>query len=184
MEAKILAQQVIKTILFIMLFVSLGVYSGIRNAEDDIFQDLKISEIKEEVQVYRDDFGIPTIIAKNINDMALAQGYEFARDRTFQLELFHAFINAKLSSIFGIDLLEADVMIQTLNFKGVGEKAKTKLDQFYLDIVGSYVRGINLYFEQHTFNLPWEFQVLGIEPSVWEISDSLSMQAILAYYFN
>ncbi|MCE7734137.1 MAG: penicillin acylase family protein, partial [Candidatus Heimdallarchaeota archaeon] len=184
MEPRQIAGRVAKITLFISLFVSLGVYSGIRNADDTIFQDLKIIEIEDEVQVYRNNLGVPTIIANNIKDMAFVQGYEFARDRTFQLELYHALINAKLSTIFGFDLLEADVMIKSLDFKAIGMRAEAKLDQFYLEIVGSYVNGINLYYEQHEFNLPWEFQVLGINPSIWEISDSLSMQAVLAYYFN
>lgn len=184
MESGQIVRRVAKVALFLSLFVSLGIYSGIRNGEDTIVRDLKFLEIEEDVQVYRNNFGVPTIIANNLNDLAFVQGYEFARDRTFQLEMYHAFINAKLSTIFGLDLLEADVMIQSLNFKDIGIRAEAKLDQFYLNIVGAYVNGINQFFEQHEFNLPWEFQVLGIDPSKWEISDSLSMQAILAYYFN
>ncbi|MHA2278398.1 MAG: penicillin acylase family protein, partial [Candidatus Kariarchaeaceae archaeon] len=118
-----IVQRVIRITIFILLFVSLGIYSGIRNAEDDIFQNLEFMDIEEQVKVYRDEMGVPTIIAKNINDLAFVQGFEFARDRTFQLEMFHAMINAELSNLFGIDLLDADILSKTLDFKSVGERA-------------------------------------------------------------
>ncbi|MHA2029918.1 MAG: penicillin acylase family protein [Candidatus Kariarchaeaceae archaeon] len=179
-----IVQRVIRITIFILLFVSLGIYSGIRNAEDDIFQNLEFMDIEEQVKVYRDEMGVPTIIAKNINDLAFVQGFEFARDRTFQLEMFHAMINAELSNLFGIDLLDADILSKTLDFKSVGERAANRLDQAHIDIIESYVNGINQYYDQHVFNLPLEFELLGIDASEWTVADSLAMQAIMTYNFD
>ncbi|OLS23761.1 MAG: Acyl-homoserine lactone acylase QuiP precursor [Candidatus Heimdallarchaeota archaeon LC_2] len=183
-EKKKITPRILKTILFIILVLSLGVYSGFRNSEDDIFTNLKLSEINAEVQVYRDQKGIPTIIAQDLNDLIFVQGYEFARDRSFQLQIFHAIVNGELSEIFGSDLIEADVLLKALNFKLIGIKAEARLDDFYFGLIQSYVNGINLYFERHEFNLPWEFQVLGLDSNLWEVSDSLAVQALLSYNFD
>lgn len=179
-----LTTRILRTILFIILVLSLGVYSGFRNAEDDIFKNLKLSEINENTQVFRDHLGTPTIIAQDLNDLIFVQGYEFARDRSFQLQIFYSIVNGKLSEIFGNDLIEADILLKTLDFKSIGERAEARLDNFYIDLVQSYVNGINLYYERHEFNLPWEFQVLGLEPNPWSVSDSLAIQALLSYNFD
>ena len=49
---------------------------------------LRISGLKDSVEILKDRWGISHIYAKNESDLFFAQGYNVARDRLFQLELW------------------------------------------------------------------------------------------------
>src|SRR5262245_29211487 len=49
--------------------------------------ELKVSGLKEPVEILRDRNGMPNIYAKNDSDMFFAQGYVIAQDRLWQLEM-------------------------------------------------------------------------------------------------
>ncbi len=107
--------KIAKTInfLFLLMLLSfpLGLFVGLQNVTDSssivYFQG-------QSAEVFRDKRGVPTIIAENVMDLVFAQGYEFARDRLFQLEFYRSIINGELSRLFGVDLLETDIFLRTL----------------------------------------------------------------------
>ena len=124
----------------------------------------------EPVEILRDRWGIAHIYARNEHDLFLAQGYNAARDRLFQLELWRRQATGTLAEIQGPRALAGDVGARLLRFRGdmAGE-----LDHYHprgAAIVGAFVGGINAYIEQterEPARLPVEFRVLGIKPGRW-----------------
>ena len=184
MKKEIFFRKLVSFTLFLLISLGLGIYSGIKNANDTTFQIIEAPNLKEDVKVYRDENGIASILARNFNDLFFAQGYEIARDRTWQLEFYNALINGRLSEIFGSDLLKTDKYIRSLGFDRLGEDMLYNLSSEVKSYIESYVAGINLYFENHAFSLPWEFQLLNLEPLEWKVTDVLAMQGLFSYLFS
>lgn len=172
--------KIVALIIIVLLTVVLGIYSGIKNSSDYQITEINFDEISEEVTVYRDEYGVPTIIAQNEFDLFFAQGYEMARDRLFQLEFFRSVSSGELSRLFGEGLLGSDKYLKTLSMKETAVATLSKMDQQYIDIVEPFVLGINKYIEFHVNNLPIEFELLGVHPKDWQATDVIAMQGVLS----
>ena len=48
--------------------------------------NIKLTNLKNSVDVYRDQWGIPQIYAQNSHDLFLTEGYTHAQERFFQME--------------------------------------------------------------------------------------------------
>ena len=58
-----------------------------KNFLPDLNSDYKSNDLNENVEIYRDNWGIPHISAKNESDLFFAQGFTIAQDRLFQMDL-------------------------------------------------------------------------------------------------
>lgn len=169
------------SVLIILLTAGLGVLSGLKNTNDNFTTSISHESLSAEVKVYRDDHGIPTIIGENIEDVLFAQGYEYARDRAFQLEFTKAVANGNLMSLFGDDLYESDVFLRTIGLKRSAEQILPILDSTLLEYIEAYVTGVNHYVNTHQNNPPVELAILGKTLTTWTITDVLAVQGVMAY---
>ncbi len=126
--------------------------------------ELKLSGLKEEVEVKYDDVGVPHIYAKNETDAYFALGYVHAQDRLFQMEMLRRAAGGRLSEVLGPDLLKIDKLFRTL---GINQFAKEQAKKFMSsDSVAfqratiAYQKGVNEYVR--TGKTPIEFRIMGI----------------------
>lgn len=124
----------------------------------------------EPVEILRDPWGIAHIYAKNEHDLFFAQGYNAARDRLFQLELWRRSATGTMAEILGPTELKRDVGARLHMFRG---DLKAELAWYHPRgevIVGAFVDGINAYVaetERDPAKLPLEFRMLDIKPGRW-----------------
>ena len=127
-------------------------------------------DIKESVEVLRDNYGINHIYANNQNDLFFMQGYLSARDRLFQFEIWRRQATGTVSEIFGEKELKRDIGTRLFMFRG---DLKDELNHYHDDgyeIITSYTDGVNAYINETLQNpemLPIEFDLLGIKPKLW-----------------
>ena len=62
---------------------------------------IKVSAIRSTVSIAYDDFGIPLIRAKNLDDLFFAQGFVSAKDRFFQMDMSRRAVSGRLSFLMG-----------------------------------------------------------------------------------
>ena len=163
----LLKTAILKTLLliFILLFsIILGIYAGFKTTEDYRADSLEVDGLTGDVRVYRDEYGIPTIIAENRNDLFFALGYEYASDRLWQAEFFRALAHGELSTLLGDvqNMTDNDKFLRTLSFKKAAEQSWAKTNPTFRGYVQRYVDGLNQYIEDHENNLPLEFQILWV----------------------
>ncbi len=133
-------------------------------------ESLTISGLKEPVQIIRDKWGVPHIYAKNENDLFFAQGYNIARDRLFQLELWRRQATGTIAEILGPKEVKRDVGNRLFMYRG---DLKQELNWYHphgAAIVEAFVNGINAYVSETARNpklLSPEFKMLGIVPGKW-----------------
>ena len=171
------------SLIALLLIISMTITAGIKNSNDTTFTDITIAGLDDAVKVYRDKYGVPTIIGSSLSDIVFGQGFEFARDRGFQLEFYRSLINDQLAALFGPDLVDTDIVLRTVGLKHAAELMKQKLTVSELSLVESYVRGINTYFKLHPNNKPVELEILGAEQHPWEVTDTIAMGSIVAFTF-
>src|SRR6516164_9197014 len=68
----------------------------------------RVAGLNQPVEILRDRWGINHIYAKNEHDLFFAQGYSVARDRLFQLELWHRQATGTVAEILGPRELNRD----------------------------------------------------------------------------
>ncbi len=129
-----------------------------------------LSQLKQEVEVIRDENGINHIFAQNDADLFFMQGYLAAKDRLFQFELWRRQATGTLAEILGEREFERDRGVRLFQFRGDKE---TELRHYHprgVEIVDAFVAGINAYIAEANSDpksLPIEFQMLGIQPQPW-----------------
>lgn len=124
------------------------------------------------VVVISDNYAIPSINAENRLDAFSALGFVTARDRMFQLELFRRAAQGRLAEIFGPTLVPMDRRQRVFDFTGTAKKILKQLPLSQQQSLLAYSLGINAYLEQNQ-SQPFEFVLLGFEPSPWTPEDSI-----------
>jgi penicillin G amidase len=135
--------------------------------------NIQVKGLSTTVTVTRDQQGVPTIQAANMEDLFFAQGYVTAQDRLWQMDMMRRFGAGELSEILGKQTLKLDREQRIL---GLRAAAKTSLamasarDRAYFD---AYTRGVNAFIESHGDTLPIEFRILKYRPKLWQAEDSI-----------
>ncbi len=122
------------------------------------------------VEILVDRWGIPHIYAETEHDLFFAQGWNAARDRLFQLELWRRQATGTVAEILGPRELERDIGTRLFRFRGDLEQELRHYHPRGVEIIGAYVEGINAYVEATEADpdlLPVEFELLGIRPGRW-----------------
>jgi penicillin amidase len=133
-------------------------------------ETLEVPGLTDRVEILRDRSGISHIYAQNEADLFFAQGYNVARDRLFQLELWRRQATGTLAEIQGPRALSHDLGSRLLRYRGDMADELSRYHPRGATIVGRFVEGINAYIastERDPSLLPVEFGVLGIKPGQW-----------------
>ena len=133
-------------------------------------ETLQIEGLKAPVEIIVDHWGIPHIYAQNEADLFFAQGFNAARDRLFQFEIWRRQSTGTVAEILGERELKRDIGTRLFQFRG---DIKAEMNHYHDRgelIITSYVAGVNKYIELTQKNpklLPVEFELLGIKPQKW-----------------
>lgn len=131
---------------------------------------LDVPALQEPVEILVDRWGISHIYAETQHDLFFAQGWNAARDRLFQLELWRRQATGTVAEILGPRELQRDVGARLFKFRrDLGQELSHYHDDG-VEIINAYVDGINAYIartEQDPSLLTIEFELLGITPGRW-----------------
>ncbi|HWY62364.1 MAG TPA: penicillin acylase family protein [Rhizomicrobium sp.] len=129
---------------------------------------LKVSGLKQPVEVIRDKQGIPHVYAKNDDDLFFAQGYVMAQDRLWQMEMWRRWREGRLAEVFGPKAFDYDARARLMMFRGPWDAKEWA--SYHPDakrLFTAWANGHNAYIASHAGNLPVEFKLTGIKPEPW-----------------
>jgi len=133
-------------------------------------ESLTVTGLRAPVEIIRDRAGIPHIYAGNEHDLFFAQGYNAARDRLFQLEIWRRQATGTMSALVGRRELARDVGARLFRFRGDMERELGHYHAHGPAIIQAFVDGVNAYIsvtERDPKLLPLEFRVLRTRPERW-----------------
>jgi penicillin amidase len=130
----------------------------------------RLAALNLPVEILRDRWGIAHIYARTEEDLFFAQGYNAARDRLFQFEIWRRQATGTVAEILGERELKRDIGARLLRFRG---DLRAELQHYHPrgeSIINAFVNGVNARIaetERDPALLPLEFRLLGIRPGRW-----------------
>lgn len=139
-----------------------------------------VAGLNAPAQILVDVWGIPHIYAGNEHDLFFLQGFNAARDRLWQIDLWRKRGLGLLARDFGPAYAEQDKALRLFLYRGdmnaewaaYGPKAKTYADAF--------VAGVNAYVADVRAGkrpLPIEFRIAGTMPDPWTADDVVRIRS-------
>ncbi|WP_244877718.1 penicillin acylase family protein [Halobacillus kuroshimensis] len=141
--------------------------------------EIPLQGLTGQVEVLRDENGVPHIEAESLDDLFMAQGYVQAQDRMFQMELARRQASGRLSEVVGEAALEQDRYFRTLGLRRAAEKSLAVYPEETMELLQAFADGVNAYMESEP--LSPEFAMMAIDPEPWTPLDSLTIGKYMAF---
>src|SRR5215469_5012079 len=136
--------------------------------------------LRQPVEILIDRWGVPHIYARNEADLFFAQGFNAARDRLFQIDLWRRRGLGQLAEVFGPAFVEQDTASRLFLYRGDMEKEWAVYGPDAKQIAEHFVAGVNAYIDwlgQQPERLPWEFKKLSYSPARWTAEDVVRIRS-------
>ncbi len=134
---------------------------------------LRVQGLSSPVRVRRDEHGVPTIAAANVDDLIFAQGFVTAQDRLWQMDMLRRHVSGSMAEVLGSGLIEHDRLQRYLQLLQSAARALPVLPRDQQHFLEQYAAGVNAEIAATRAHLPVEFGILGYEPEPWTALDSL-----------
>ena len=108
----------------------------------------QLQGLQQPVEIVKDQWGVSHIYAQNQTDLFFAQGYNAARDRLFQFEMWRRRATGTLAEIMGNKAIEHDHGARLLRFRGDLDQEIAHYHEDGAEIIHAFVAGVNAYIKQ------------------------------------
>ena len=148
---------------------------------------IEIAGLDGEVEIVRDELGVPHIYASTSHDLFFAQGFVHAQDRFWQMDFWRHIGKARLSEMFGEDQLDADKFLRSLGWSQLADEELANMSPELAGYLQAYADGVNSYVESRSpAALSLEYALLpllnsGYEIEPWHPTDSLVWAKVMAW---
>ncbi|MEU1124431.1 penicillin acylase family protein [Streptomyces sp. NPDC005899] len=181
---------VIVLVLALVAGVGYGAFwsvSTVRASYPQTTGSLELAGLTGNVDVKRDDHGIPQIYADSDSDLFRAQGFVQAQDRFWEMDVRRHMTSGRLSEMFGSGQVETDAFLRTLGWRQVAQKEYDEvLSPDTKKNLRAYAEGVNAYLEgKDGKDISVEYAALGLtndyRPSEWTPVDSVAWLKAMAW---
>jgi len=155
---------------YLLVIILGGLVPTVEDRAQTPKQEIHMDGLSQSVEIIKDIWGISHIYAQNQKDLFFAQGFNVARDRLFQLEIWRRQATGTMAEILGERVLESDIGARLFKYRGDMQAEMAHYHAAGPEIITSFIKGINAYIDltrEKSDLLPMEFQLLGIKPEHW-----------------
>src|SRR5690242_2544347 len=176
-----------KRLLIVLFVVLLGAAGGtgwwyLSDSMLPMDGQLSLPGLRAPVEVMFDDHGVPSVYARDVDDVWYAAGMLHARERRWQMELYRRVTMGRLSEILGDSTLAIDKRFLTLGLRDAAKAEWERAPESVKLALTRYAEGVNAANSQLVERKrPLEFQLLGLKPADWEPIDSLAVGRLLIW---
>jgi penicillin G amidase len=165
-------------------FSALAIYWTFVKPLPNYQAEIHLDELRQQVEVYWDEYGVPSIFAENEHDLYTTLGYLHAQDRLWQMTVVQLFVEGRFSEFFGEDLLDIDRFSRTVGFWRTAAMIENELDTTEIQLLNWYSNGINRFVSENRNRLPVEFALTGVKPLEWTPQHSIALSRLLGWELN
>ena len=137
-----------------------------------------------QVEILRDQWGIPHIFADSRYDLFFGYGFAMGQDRLWQLDYLRRKAMGRLSEVLGPSGVDLDIVARTVGINRVATAEVKRLPAETLVTLEAFSRGINAAMNECRDRLPIEFDLLGYSPEEWSPMDSVAIWAEFRWYLT
>jgi penicillin amidase len=141
---------------------------------------IEVAGLKQPAEILVDRWGVPHIYAKTFDDAFFVQGFNVARDRLFQIDLWRRRGLGQLAEVFGPSFAGQDSAARLFLYRGDMDKEWAAYGPDGRRIATAFAAGINSYVRWVGSNperMPPEFKLFGYAPSLWEPADVVRIRS-------
>ncbi|MEO8385961.1 MAG: penicillin acylase family protein, partial [Betaproteobacteria bacterium] len=141
---------------------------------------ISLSGLAAPAQILVDTWGVPHIYAKSEDDVFFVQGFNAARDRLFQIDLWRRRGLGRLSYVLGPNFIEQDRAARLFLYRGDMRKEWQAYGKNAQRIATRFVAGINAYIDyvgSDASKLPFEFSYFAYSPEKWQPEDVVRIRS-------
>ena len=139
-----------------------------------------VSGLAKPAEVRIDRWGIAHIYAGDVRDAFFLQGYNVARDRLWQIDLWRKRGLGLLAKDFGPAYVAQDRAARLFLYRGDMGREWAAYGAGAKDNTEAFVAGVNAYvteIDQGKQPLPPEFKLAGSRPSLWKVDDVVRIRS-------
>nr|WP_281495955.1 penicillin acylase family protein [Marivita sp. S6314] len=145
---------------------------------------IQVSGLTADVEIVRDNSGVPHIFPASDRDAFFALGYAHAQDRLWQMTLLRRTAQGRLSEMFGTRTVETDKLLRRLDLYTLAVQSVSVQDAATLDALEAYSAGVNARITEINRDslgrgAP-EFFVFNAPLAPWQPADSLALVKLMA----
>ena len=143
-------------------------------------ETIRLSGLAAPAQILIDTWGVPHLYAGSEDDVFFVQGFNAARDRLFQIDLWRRRGLGQLASVYGANFVEQDRAARLFLYRGDMQKEWQAYGKNAQRIATRFVAGINAYIDwigNDAAKLPFEFGHFGYAPQKWQPEDVVRIRS-------
>lgn len=163
--------------LVLIIIVILLIQGTFTKNPDDVHL-IKSKDISRQVNIYRNEYGIPYIVCDNYEDYFYSLGYIQAKDRLLQLELQRRIAKGELSEFLSMDYLKFDKFMRDINLRSIAHQNTFYLDSQSHKFLKKFIDGINKYITENKNSLPYELGLTNNSLKKFTINDILLLDEL------
>ncbi|WP_348647276.1 penicillin acylase family protein [Aestuariivirga sp. YIM B02566] len=140
----------------------------------------QLADLEKPARILIDRWGIPHIKAETKADLFFAQGFNIARDRLWQIDLWRKRGLGLLAADFGPGYLAQDQAARLFLYRGDMAAEWRSYAEDAQEICTAFVGGINAFIaaiDRKQAPLPPEFTVMGTKPERWAAEDVVRVRS-------
>jgi penicillin G amidase len=140
----------------------------------------EVEGLADPADIVIDHWGIAHVFAASTRDAFFLQGYNAARDRLWQIDLWRKRGLGLLSKSFGPAYVEQDRAARLFLYRGDMQKEWASYAPDSKEWVAAFVAGVNAYVAEVRRGakpLPFEFKLTSSEPDDWKTEDILHIRS-------
>jgi penicillin amidase len=141
---------------------------------------VRIPGLSSPATITLDRWGVAHIRAESFLEMFFVQGFNAARDRLWQLDLWRKRGLGLLAADYGPGYLEQDRAARLFLYRGDMEREWASYSADAQEICSRFVAGINAYIElcaAEPGRLPTEFAAMSVKPARWSPEDVVRIRS-------
>ena len=163
---------------FALTWVALSAQAATSSAVQE--RNWNVAGLNAPADIVIDHWGIAHIFAANIHDAFFLQGYNAARDRLWQIDVWRKRGLGLLAKSLGPAYIDQDRAARLFLYRGDMEKEWTAYAPDSRRWVAAFVDGVNAYVAQVQSGarpLPVEFKLTDSRPETWSAEDVLRIRS-------
>lgn len=164
--------------------LTVSVLSGSVCSAASAIETVRVAGLKAPAEILVDRWGVPHIYAASEADVFFMQGFNAARERLFQIDLWRRRGLGRLAEVFGPAFVEQDRAARLFLYRGDMDREwraySSRGTPEARAITRRFVDGINAYVDWlagHPDRMPWEFTRLGYAPARWAPEDVVRIRS-------
>jgi len=170
----------LSALLLATTFTALPVVALASTTDSNPDASYQVAGLEEPAEIIVDHWGVPHIYAGTHYDAFFVQGFNAARDRLWQIDLWRRRGLGLLSEVFGADFVEQDRAARLFLYRGDMYPEWLAYGSDAKKIAESFTAGINAYvrlLDSQPDLTPPEFELLGYAPAYWDPADVVRIRS-------